>query len=81
MNYLPILKPVHSLNRINSQKRCGKEARRPNKLVANEKISKTGLRPILSERTPPPSAPNNQPANTREVERLDRMALSQTKSN
>ena len=79
--HLPIHTPVQSLKSRKSQNMCGNEANRPNTLAKKQKMTRTGLRPILSDNSPPTIAPTSHPPKTREVERELRIALSQTRSN
>ena len=79
--HLPIHTPVQSLKSRKSQNMCGNEAKRPNTLAKKQKMTSTGLRPILSDNSPPTIAPTSHPPKTREVERELRIALSQTRSN
>ena len=79
--HLPIHTPVQSLKTRKSQNMCGNEATKPNTLAKKQKMTSTGLRPILSDNSPPTIAPTSHPPKTREVERELRIALSQTRSN
>ena len=79
--HLPIHTPVQSLKSRKSQNMWGNEANRPNTLAKKQKMTSTGLRPILSDNSPPTIAPTSHPPKTREVERELRIALSQTRSN
>ena len=80
-SHLPIHTPVQSLKTRKSQNMCGNEATKPNTLAKKQKMTSTGLRPILSDNSPPTIAPTSHPPKTRDVERELRIALSQTRSN
>ena len=79
--YIPIDMPTSSRNNMKSQKTFGKAASKAKRLHMTENTNITGFLPILSDKTPPPRAPSNQPANSSEVEMVPSKALSQTRSN
>ena len=76
-----MLSPAKNRQTMKDQNTWGKAPISPNTLVRKQEIIMTPLRPYFSARISPQSAPNIQPAKMIEEERLDRNALSHTRSN